>query len=128
MFKFSQKSLDKLATAHQDLQTLFQEVIKYKDCSVIEGHRSKEKQEQLVANGFSKAHYPNSPHNKQPSEAVDVVPNPVNWNDKQSFIDLAVTVKRCATKMGIEIEWGGDFKSFFDGPHYQLKQPKASKK
>ncbi len=100
------------------------EVIKRVDCCVIEGHRDQDKQDSLVAAGFSKTKWPNSRHNSTPSEAIDVTPNPVNWKDKKAFADLACIIKQAAIELGIELEWGGDFKSFFDGPHYQLKLKK----
>lgn len=87
---------------------------------VLVGHRTKEEQDAAVAKGFSKVKFPNSKHNSLPSKAVDICPHPVNWNDKQAFIDLSLTVKEEAAKMGLKIKWGGDFKTFFDGPHYEL--------
>jgi peptidoglycan L-alanyl-D-glutamate endopeptidase CwlK len=42
MAKFSKRSKDNLATCHEDLQTLFNEVIQYTDCIVICGHRGEE--------------------------------------------------------------------------------------
>jgi peptidoglycan L-alanyl-D-glutamate endopeptidase CwlK len=29
-------------------------------------------------------------------------------------------VKRAAQEVGVPVEWGGDWKSFKDGPHWQL--------
>jgi peptidoglycan L-alanyl-D-glutamate endopeptidase CwlK len=124
-YKFSAKSLAMLSTAHPDLQRLMHEVLKHTDICVIEGHREETRQNALVAAGFSKTKWPNSRHNTNPSTAVDITPNPVNWKDKQAFVDLACKVKEVAVDLGIEIEWGGDFKGFFDGPHYQLKQKKG---
>lgn len=123
-FKLSKSSAAKLAEAHPDLQRLFNEAIKLFDFAVIEGHRDEARQNQLVDNGFSKVKWPNSAHNKVPSDAVDITPSPVNWKDKQSFVDLAKKVKDLAISMGIEVEWGGEFKGFFDGPHFQLRRKK----
>ena len=33
---------------------------------------------------------------------------------------LAAAMKRAAKELNIPIEWGGDWVSFPDGPHYQL--------
>lgn len=123
-FKFSKASRQKLSTAHPDLQRLMEEVIKEVDIAVIEGHRSEERQNELKALGFSNASFPNSPHNKTPAEAVDITPVPCDWRDHKAFYKLANVVKRCAEKLGIEVEWGGDFKWKFDGAHFQLKQRK----
>jgi peptidoglycan LD-endopeptidase CwlK len=29
-------------------------------------------------------------------------------------------MKQAAKELGVSIRWGGDFKSFFDGPHFEL--------
>jgi peptidoglycan LD-endopeptidase CwlK len=42
----------------------------------------------------------------------------------KTFADV---MKRAAKELGLSIEWGGDWKSFKDGPHFQLpfgKYPK----
>ena len=51
MPKFGRKSRERLSTCHEDLQDLFNEVIKYVDCSVLEGHRSQERQDKLYDEG-----------------------------------------------------------------------------
>jgi peptidoglycan L-alanyl-D-glutamate endopeptidase CwlK len=33
---------------------------------------------------------------------------------------MAANVKAAAKKLGIRITWGGDWKSFKDGPHFEL--------
>jgi hypothetical protein len=122
MPKFSPKSLAKLNTCHPDLIKLFSEVIKTYDCTIICGHRGPEDQEQAFREGKSKLHYPESRHNSIPSEAVDVCPYPLKSWDHKPFTKFSNIVKETAKELGIEIEWGGDFKGFFDGPHIQLKR------
>lgn len=117
---FSKKSYDRLMTCDKRLQTLFLAVVKEYDCMVLCGHRSEEDQNKAVAGGFSKTQFPKSKHNSLPSKAVDVAPYPLDWNNKQAFIDLAKFVLKKADELGIKIKWGGDFKKFFDGPHYEL--------
>ena len=51
MPKFSQESFSKLSTCHPDLQALFYEVIKYFDCTIIEGYRNQAEQEQAFKDG-----------------------------------------------------------------------------
>lgn len=120
MPSFSKQSLDRLTTCDIRLQELFLEVIKHRDCSILEGHRPKDRQDQAVADGKSKTPWPNSKHNKSPSLAVDVMPYPIDWNDKPRLIEFAGFVQGIAAGMGIGIRWGGHFKSFFDGPHWEL--------
>ena len=130
MPKFGKRSRANLATCHPKLQELFNEVIKTVDCSVTEGHRSKERQEQMYEQGKSKAKFPQSRHNSSPSEAADVTPYPVDYNDRERQTLFAGYVLGLAKKMGIDITWGGDWDNDFqvndnkfdDFPHFELKE------
>jgi peptidoglycan L-alanyl-D-glutamate endopeptidase CwlK len=51
---------------------------------------------------------------------VDVVPYPVDWLDLARFRALAKVVKECAEELGTEVQWGGDWKTFVDMPHWEL--------
>ena len=75
----------------------------------------------LKASGDENAIYPTSKHNRNPSEAVDLVPYPIDWNDIDRFKDLAVRFKRIAEEKGIEISAGADWKLFKDYPHFEIK-------
>lgn len=119
--KFGQKSLDKLRTCHDDLQLLCHAILQEMDITVLCGYRNKEDQDKAVASGNSKTPYPTSKHNKQPSEAVDIAPYPVNFNDIDGFNKMLDIAERCAEKMGIEIRLGRTF-SFKDYPHLELKK------
>ena len=129
MAKFGKRSRENLATCEKDLQLLFNEVIKYVDCSVLEGHRSGERQDKLFTEGKTKVKYPNGRHNKKPSRAVDVTPYPVNWKDRERQTLFAGFVLGIANQMGICIRWGGDWDNDFevhdnrfdDFPHFELK-------
>lgn len=129
MPKYSRKSKERLSTCHEDLQKIFNEVIKHWDCTILEGHRTKETQDEYFRTGRSKLEWPNSKHNSKPSLAVDVAPWPIDWNDRERFIHFAGFVKGVANGMGIEIrcgaDWNGDGRfteSFFDAPHFELVQ------
>lgn len=139
MYKFSKRSKDNLSTADVQLQKLFNEVIKEIDCTVIYGHRTPEEQFELFKKGREKVDgwwtvvdkskvvtnldgtTKKSKHNYFPSKAVDVVPYPINWNDINSFKLLASVIKRKALELGIDVEWGGDWKYLKDYPHWQVK-------
>jgi ribosome recycling factor len=136
MYKFSKRSLDNLATAEEKLQVLFNEVIKEIDCTVIYGHRTPEEQFELFKQGREKkdgwwvkvgktvtnldGNIKKSKHNYFPSKAVDVVPFPLDWNNIESFKNLAVIVKKKAKELNIDVEWGGDWQ-MKDFPHWQVK-------
>lgn len=121
---FSQRSKDKLKTCHPDLQRLMNEVIKRVDITILCGHRDKEAQNGAYNAGRSKVRYPHSRHNKVPSLAVDIAPYPIDWNDIERFIEVSEIVKTVADELQIEIEYGGDWHSFKDYPHYQLRVPR----
>ena len=55
--------------------------------------------------------------------AIDVATYPVDWNQKTcppKFRAISVAVKQAAKELGIRIEWGGDWTSLVDMPHFQL--------
>jgi len=134
MYKFSRISSERLATCHPDLQVLFNEVIKYFDCSVLCGHRGREEQEKAFSEGKSKLRFPQSKHNSTPSMAVDVAPFPIDWNDLHRFYYFAGRVMGIAdmllaqNKISHRIRFGGDWNSdnqvkdnrFNDLVHFEL--------
>ena len=123
-----------LSGVHPDLQTLFNEVVKHFDCTVVSGFRSQEEQEALYAKGRTVpgkivTHMDGverrSKH--QTGNAVDVVPYPIAWGDVARFKQfgwfvkgVAATLKRYGA-IDSEIEWGGDWTRFVDRPHFQIK-------
>ena len=132
MSKFSKESIEQLNTCHPDLQILFIEVIKYWDCKIICGSRNEEEQDKAFAEGKSKLQFPFSNHNKLPSDAVDAIPYPINWENKNPkdlarWYAFAGFVLGVASQKGIEIRWGGDWDSdkdfkdqkFDDLPHFE---------
>lgn len=126
MPKFSKASAAKLATCHPDLQKIFNEIIKTRDCTIICGARTLEDQQAAFKGGFSKIDGINKKSKHQVSKeqplslAVDVLPYPIKWEDKAGHDNFARAVKATAEHLGIKVRWGGDFKDFRDAPHYEL--------
>ena len=119
-FKLSQKSLDRLAGVHPELVACVKRAIELStvDFAVLEGVRSKARQEQLVEAGASQAM--NCRH--LTGHAVDLgamVSGTVRW-DWPLYFKVADAMKKAAAELGTPIEWGGDWKIFKDGPHFQL--------
>ena len=128
MPKFGKRSKERLVTCENRLQDVFNEVIKIVDCSILEGHRSKDRQNKLYEEGKTKVRYPNGRHNASPSNAVDVAPYPIDWDDRERFHLFAGFVLGVANRMGITLRWGGDWNmnfevddnKFDDFPHFEL--------
>jgi len=128
MPSFGKTSSANLATCHPDIQRVLNEAIKYVDFSVTCGHRGQVEQDAAFAAGNSKLKYPNGEHNKTPSNAVDVAPYPLNWNDAEAFTLLSGVIYGVACTMGVKLrlgaDWDGDFNtlehSFKDRPHIEL--------
>ena len=69
---FGTKSQEKLENCDPQIKLVLQEAIKHYDFSVLEGHRTEEKQKEYFESGASKVLFPNSKHNSFPSMAADV--------------------------------------------------------
>jgi len=90
---------------------------------IIEGRRTIERQKQLVAQGASKTmnsrHIPGA---DDLAKAIDVAPAPegqASWA-WPLYYQLAPIMKAAAVEAGVNVEWGGDWTNFKDGPHWQL--------
>jgi hypothetical protein len=129
MPRYSKKSKERLASCDERLQDVFNEVINYVDCSILEGHRSKERQNKLYDENRTKVKYPNGRHNSSPSKAVDVTPYPVDWKDRERQTLFAGFVLGIARGMDIRLRWGGDWdmdfqvmdNRFDDFPHFEVR-------
>lgn len=127
-FSLGTKSREKLKGVHPDLVSVVEKAISItkKDFTVLEGLRSKERQAQLFAAGKSKTM--NSRHIT--GHAVDLGPWPLNGDfdsdgilniaDWDEYYPLADAMKQAAKELGVAIVWGGDWKGFPDGPHFEL--------
>lgn len=119
-FQLSKRSKDRLSGVHPDLVRVVEKAIQISDIdfTVLEGVRSMTRQTQLVASGASQTM--RSRHIT--GHAVDLgayVAGQVRW-DWPLYHKLAAAVKKAAAECNVPIEWGGDWKSFPDGPHFQL--------
>ena len=120
MFRLSSRSQSNLRGIHPDLRKVVERAIEITpaDFTVIEGLRSKERQRELVDSGASRTM--NSRH--LTGHAVDLVAwvdGAISW-EWPHYHKIAASMKQAAAELGIRIEWGGDWKSFKDGPHFQL--------
>jgi peptidoglycan LD-endopeptidase CwlK len=114
------RSLEKLTGVHPDLVRVIQRAIEITpiDFAVTEGIRTLARQKQLLVAGATTTL--KSRH--LTGHAVDVAPyaaGKLRW-DWPLFDKLAPAIKQAAVDCGVEIEWGGDWENFKDGPHFQL--------
>lgn len=119
-FKLSARSKSRLVGVHLDLVKVVEHAITITpiDFMVLEGVRTPETQRKYVANGASRTM--RSRH--LTGHAVDLAPwvdGKVSWHWPHYHI-LAPAVKQAAAELGVPLEWGGDWRSFKDGPHWQL--------
>jgi len=85
---------------------------------VTEGLRSLDRQRELLAKGASKTL--NSRH--LTGHAVDLavrLDGELRW-DWPLYGKLGVSVKGVAVGLGVSVVWGGDWRNFRDGPHFEL--------
>ncbi|WP_145931780.1 M15 family metallopeptidase [Yersinia bercovieri] len=120
-FRFGQISEHNLRNVHPDLVLIVRRALSLStvDFRVIEGLRTLERQRQLVRNGSSKTL--NSRH--LTGHAVDLAPiinNKIPWEDWGAFHQIAKAMKQAAQEMELPLQWGGDWKTFKDGPHFEL--------
>ncbi len=125
MAKFSGTSLNNFATLHRDLQIILEEAITLIDFAIICGHRSEIDQAKAFLSGKSKLKWPNSRHNSWPSEAADLVPFPVSWDDEEGFRHIAEVIRAIGAQYKIQITWGGDW-PMRDLVHFELTRPRQS--
>tara|TARA_R110000824_G_scaffold27092_1_gene92435 strand:+ start:348 stop:746 length:399 start_codon:yes stop_codon:yes gene_type:complete len=113
MPRFGKRSKEHLRGVDAKLQNVLNEVVKYFDITIIEGLRSQERQNELVAQGKSKTKFGKHVDGK----AVDIAPYPIDWKARDDFHYLGGFVLATAASMGIKIRWGGDWNasSLFKG-------------
>lgn len=127
MPRFSGRSLKRLDECHPLLRRLMLSVVEETDISIICGARGEAEQNKAYALGHSKLRWPQSKHNLSPSMAVDAVPFPIDWKDIDRFKELGQIVKQhweripAEERSGASLSWGGDWKTFKDYPHWELK-------
>jgi peptidoglycan L-alanyl-D-glutamate endopeptidase CwlK len=121
------RSLERLVGVHPDLVRVVKRAIGESplDFTVLEGLRTLERQKVLFAKGATKTM--NSRH--LTGHAVDLAPvinGAVSW-DWPLYDRLALTVLAAAKDEGVWITWGGSWKTFRDGPHFELPWEKYPK-
>lgn len=125
-YKLSKKSLSKLEGVHPDLVKVVKRAIELTKCdfTITEGLRTKARQAQLLKE--KKTTTSNSRH--LTGHAVDLAAwvvskeigkGSISW-DWKYYHQIADAMKQAAKENNVSIQWGGEWKSFKDGPHFEL--------
>ena len=118
----NKKSIDRLAGVHPLLVAVVMRANELSsiDFMVLEGVRSVARQEQLVKAGASKT----MASRHLTGHAVDLcalVNDSARW-DWPLYAKIAEAMKKAAQDLGVKIVWGGDWRTFKDGPHFELSR------
>ena len=114
MAKFGTSSMTRISSCTRDIQTILLEVVKYRDCTIVEGNRTEERQHEHWQKGrklkksqldakkadnweivdkkkivtYKDGYTKKSKHQAYPSIAVDVVPYPEMYKDEIAMHEL----------------------------------------
>jgi len=130
------RDLQRLNTCHPHLMAVVLEASKTVPFVVVEGMRTLDRQKQLFAAGKSRTL--RSRHLAKPatgvaalvSHAVDLAPLvdldadgdlDLSWHPTH-FRPIAEAMKAASIRLGYLIDWGGDWISFTDMPHFELNR------
>lgn len=128
--KLDTRSITRLQGVHPDLVAIVNRAaeITVQPFIITEGLRTLERQRKLVEAGASQTL--RSRH--LTGHAVDLAAfidmdgtgdytsgDNIRW-DWPLYKTLSITMKDAAKELGLPIEWGGDWRTFKDGPHFQL--------
>jgi len=122
---FGKLSMTRRSQLDPRLQAVADEAIKVCNFAITCGHRGYADQEAACRAGTSHLHFPNSLHNRKPSLAMDCAPYPVDWKNIPRFEEMAKVILAAAERLGIPLEWGGNWPKFKDYPHFQLIEGKG---
>ena len=114
------RSLSRLQDVHPDLVRVVKRAAAMSDLdfAVLEGRRTLARQQVLFKNKATKTL--NSRH--LTGHAVDLAPmlgDSVSY-DWPLYRRLAKIIKAAAAVESVALTWGGDWKTFRDGPHWEL--------
>lgn len=101
------------------------------DITLLDGYRSRERQQRMYDAGLSKLKPGKSKHNIRPAQAVDFQPYPRPISNEKLWAALGYIVGRgmgIADDLGFQLRWGGDWdrdgeltdQEFDDGFHVEL--------
>jgi len=105
------KGADNFESLEADLKGIMVFVAKHMTIEPFYGHRGAKEQNDLFEKGRSEKKYPNSKHNKHPSQAVDIqiyVGGKATWQTSK-YIQLWHLISFYCMDNDISIRWGGNW-------------------
>jgi peptidoglycan L-alanyl-D-glutamate endopeptidase CwlK len=120
-FKFSQRSEKNLSGIHPHLERVVRRALQIStvDFGITEGLRTRERQTLLVEAGKSQTM--NSRHITGHAVDVFAYPTPAGSWDMKYYRQIAEAFKQASEELNIATEWGGNWTTLKDGPHFQLR-------
>jgi peptidoglycan L-alanyl-D-glutamate endopeptidase CwlK len=125
MYTLGVRSKSRLKGVHPDLVKVVERAINLTtvDFTVLEGVRDPQRQRTLVESGASQTmnsrHIPGADGF---AKAVDLgawVDDQVDWS-WPLYHKIADAMLEAARQLNVKIVWGGSWKTFRDGPHFEL--------
>lgn len=129
MSELDERTATNLKSVYPDLVKIF---LKARDLCALSNSpipiitsspRTAAEQKVLVARGASTTqHSRHLPDNNGHVFAIDVafvIAGKLRW-DWPLYKNFAAIMKQAADELDLPVEWGGDWKTFKDGPHFQL--------
>jgi len=123
VYKLGKRSLRRLVGVDPILVFCVIEAIKISkyDFGVFEGLRTVARQRKLLREGRT-----TTMHSRHlTGNAIDIVPyknGKFNWELPHYFNEIESCMKLVIKNHNLPIEWGGDWKSFIDKPHWQISR------
>lgn len=125
-YKFSQRSENSLVGVNPALVSVVRRALELSpvDFTVIEGLRTKARQQQLKDAGASKTM--NSRHLS--GNAVDLLPVGADWNDHKCWLPVLVAMRQAGQELGVKLRFGITWTDnpedkpakFLDAPHVEI--------
>ncbi len=133
--KLGKRSKEKRDTCCVEMKTIIDFAIglDIMDFTVVEGHRTKEKQNKYFDEGKSRIKWPDGKHNTLPSDAADIAPyinGKISW-EKIHCVHLAGIIVAVGAMLGYKVRWGGNWdmdyepvtdQDFQDLVHFEIKR------
>lgn len=124
MNAYSKRSASNLEECEFELQDIFTDALFIIDHSITCGRRDEANQNYRYSIGESTKKWPDGKHNFEApafSRAVDAHPYPIDYENINRYHFFAGVVFAIAHERGIELIWGGYWKSLKDYGHWELR-------